>query len=133
MKVWDKDALIQNILMIVVFVVAVDACALYSLKRSTIRPRSLRFVWAAIILLLPAVGPLAFFFLRGVCGSEIVSLEEGGSPIGGGAGADRSPVSGSEESGEPATPRMLQLQLQGGEKSPAMGGSPTKWMFAPSS
>lgn len=131
-KVWDKDALIQNIVMIVAFVAAVDGCALYSLKRSTIRPKSLRLLWAAIILLLPAVGALAFFFLRGVCGSESVALEEDGSPIGSDAG--RSPVSASLESGEPTTPRMLQeLQLQGQEKSPAMGGSPTKWMFAPSS
>ena len=133
-KVWDKDALIQNIVMIVAFVAAVDGCALYSLKRSTIRPKSLRLLWAAIILLLPAVGALAFFFLRGVCGSESVALEEDGSPIGSGSYDGRSPASASGESGEPTTPRMLQeLQLQGVEKSPAMGGSPTKWMFAPSS
>lgn len=52
-----------NFLMIGAFCLAVDGCALYSLKRQIKNPR-VKVFWAAVILLLPAVGALIYFFLR---------------------------------------------------------------------
>ncbi len=132
----DQDAVIQDIVMVVAFVAAVDGCALYSLKMAKIRPLSLRLLWAAIILLLPAVGALAFFFLRPCC------LADRGEPVGdeaspvsggsaGGPGSSCPSASPASVSGEVTTPHVLRELSIG--KSPA-GGSPNdKWMFAPSS
>lgn len=134
--------MIQNIVMVVCFVAAVDGCALYSLKRANIRPLTAKVIWAAVILLMPAVGALAFFFLRPSCchaGQGVLdddapqSMESvGSSPASSCQSA--SPASASGASGEPTTPPATTEVELGLGKSPA-GQSPAnnKWMFAPSS
>jgi hypothetical protein len=134
----DQDALIQNLVMVVAFVAAVDGCALYSLKTSAIRPVALRLLWAAIILLLPAVGALAFFFLRpadgsgclGCCRSEQEAVGDEASPVSAGSSSCQS-ASPASVSGEATTPNIMQ-QLHIG-KSPAGASRNEKWMYAPSS
>lgn len=134
-KNMDRDALIQNIVMIVAFVGGVDACALYSLKRSQLRP-NLKVLWAFIIVLIPAVGALAFFFLRPSCCHAGQGVLDDDAPVSElASGESASPASASGASGEPTTPRLLkELSLGAGKESPtAAGAARRKWEYAPSS
>ena len=70
-----------NFLMIGAFCLAVDGCALYSLKRQIKNPR-LKAFWAAVIILLPAVGALMYFFLRPNDESFCCQMKKPSSPYG---------------------------------------------------
>lgn len=59
----DMKAMTMDFTMIGAFVMAVNGCALYTLQRVTKRIIP-RLFWALVILCLPVVGALIFFFLR---------------------------------------------------------------------
>ncbi|EWM26673.1 hypothetical protein Naga_100001g60 [Nannochloropsis gaditana] len=59
----DEKALRMDVAMIVAFILAVNGCALYTLKRVRSQPGS-RLFWAAVILCVPIGGALIFFFFR---------------------------------------------------------------------
>ncbi|KAM3577426.1 hypothetical protein VYU27_000589 [Nannochloropsis oceanica] len=59
----DLKALTMDFTMIGAFVLAVNGCALYTLQR-VIKRIIPRIFWALVILCLPVLGALIFFFIR---------------------------------------------------------------------
>ena len=126
MPVIDKKALTQDVLMIAAFVAAVDGCALYTLKRAIRRPAT-RLFWALIILCVPVVGALIFFFMRPK--DPIKPLAEE-SPISEVEGT--SPAS-SCASGEATTPQILKRIALEPIKTPEGTSPSNNYLYAPSS
>ncbi len=112
--------------MIAAFVAAVDGCALYTLKRAVHRPAP-RLFWALIILCVPVVGALLFFFLRPKDPPKPLADEPPVSEMGG-----MSPAS-SCLSGEATTPQILKHMALQPIKTPEGASPSNNFMYAPSS
>lgn len=119
----DKTALTEDILMVAAFVAAVDGCALYTLKRTS-HGSSTRLFWALIIILLPIVGALSFFFLRPRDPIKPMATEE----------FETEPCSSNSVSMSPNhTPTVLKQVAMEPLKTPANDSPSANYLYAPTS
>jgi len=126
----DKKALRMDFAMIGAFVAAVDGCALYTLKRVIKRPGP-RLFWALIILCLPVLGALIFFFLRPR--DPIKPLADDEKP--GHDVEEVSPTASCSDEGasSPTTPTIIRHFAMQPIKTPEGTSPNTNFMYAPSS
>lgn len=116
--------------MIGAFVAAVDGCALYTLKRAIHRPGP-RVFWALVILCLPVVGALLFFFLRPRDPIKpLADDEKAGQELG-----EVSPTASCSDEGttSPTTPIIIRHLAMQPIKTPEGTSPSTNFMYAPSS